>query len=294
MWSRSLRIARDYNRGLPAPIRYAHVAAAAALVPFRALRAWAADESRRPWAIPLLLGLAAFALLLPLDGLIARAVTSIKIEGDLRRELEALQQFGQGSSIVILTAIIWLIDPPRRRRLADWAVAVALVGLTLQAAKILIGRPRPKFDDPWVFLGPFGQYPIEGVGVRHSWEIGSGILADLWSMPSSHTAYAVVTAAFVSILYPRLRALVLTLAAIVGIARILFRAHYPTDVVAGAMLGWLVAYPAITRGLGVRLLDALGKGPRRAPPPADPNPLTSHPASPTIPAHQTPERCPRG
>lgn len=288
MFSDPLRIARDYNRGLPAPVRYAHIAAAVALIPLRAARAWVTAETRRDWALPLLLGIAAFIVLLPFDGLIARAAVRINIGGDVRRELEALQQFGQGSSIIIVTAIVWLMDPPRRKRLADWFLALILVGIAVKAAKLLIGRPRPKFDDPWVFLGPYGQYPVDGVGIRHAWEIGSGILSDLWSLPSSHTAYAVVMAAFVAILYPRLRILIFTLAAVVGFSRVLFRAHYPTDVVAGALLGWLIAYPIIARGHGARLLAAI----RRRPAPA--TPLTSHPAGPTIPAPEIPERCPSG
>jgi membrane-associated phospholipid phosphatase len=185
----------------------------------------------------------------------------------------------------LVALVIWLQDPSRRRRLADWAAGLALTGLAVILAKTLIGRPRPKFDDPGYFLGPFGQYPINPrVGVRHAWEIGSGISSDLWSMPSSHTAYVVVMAVFISAVYPKLRIIVWPIAAIVGLGRIITGAHYPTDVIAGAAIGLAAGGTAIKGRWGQALLDRLARpGPPHAI--AAPSPLltpdSAAPATPT-------------
>jgi membrane-associated phospholipid phosphatase len=209
-----------------------------------------------------------FALLLPLDGPLSRALRSLQLSGDLRREVEALQQFGQGASAVLILVAIWLGDPANRRRLADFVAGYAFTALIVILAKGLIGRPRPKFDDPLYFLGPLGQYPIDRmsgghpVGVRHAWEVGSGISSDLWSMPSSHTAYAAATAVFVATLYPRLRPLMFALAAFVGVARVLTGAHYPTDVLVGGAIGVFAARLAVDGRWGQRLLERPRPGPR--------------------------------
>lgn len=169
-----------------------------------------------------------------------------RIGGDFKRELEFLQQFGAVSSLVIVGLVMLLLDRARARRIADMALSAALVALACNVLKLLIGRPRPKFDDPGTFLFPGGQYELTIQGetvLRHAWQIGSGISSDLWSMPSSHTAAGVALAVFLAAVYPKLRPLCIFLAFIVGVARVLLGAHYLSDVLAGATLGYLVATP---------------------------------------------------
>jgi membrane-associated phospholipid phosphatase len=76
-------------------------------------------------------------------------------------------------------------------------------------------------------------------------------------MPSSHTVYAVVLASFLVAMYPRLRGLWITLAALVAFCRLLFDAHWASDVVVGAGLGAAVTWTILSRFLGVRFLDNL-------------------------------------
>lgn len=220
------------------------------------VHAWTHDPKRSAWAPHLLLWLALAVLLLPFDGLFGRAVTHLNLGGDARRELEALQQYGQGLSSLLIAAVIWIQDPPRRRKLANWAAAFIVAFAVVTLTKTILGRPRPKYDDPWVFLGPFGQYPVDGAGVRHAWEFWTGISSDLWSMPSSHTAYGVVMAVFVGASYPRLRWLVYLVAALVGLGRILTHAHYPSDVAAGWAIGSSIAAAAVAGRWGERVLNA--------------------------------------
>jgi membrane-associated phospholipid phosphatase len=62
-------------------------------------------------------------------------------------------------------------------------------------------------------------------------------------------------AVFLTALYPRLRWIVWSLAALVGAARILTRAHYPSDVVAGWLIGTTISTLAVGRSWGVAFLD---------------------------------------
>jgi membrane-associated phospholipid phosphatase len=256
--------ARDYNRAAPGARQ-------------RRERGRGAQGGGPAWPVYLLGTAVLFALLLPLDGPISRFLRSIPLKGDLRREIESLQQYGQTLSSIIVALAIWLQDPAHRRRLADLAAAWAVTALFVVIGKGLVGRPRPRYEDPLYFLGPLGQYPVERavdghpVGIRHAWEFWSGISSDLWSMPSSHTAYAACLSVVVSTLYPRLRPLMVALVAYVGLARIVTGAHYPSDVLVGGAIGFLVARAAMQGRWGQRLLDRLaGPGRRGASPAARP------------------------
>ena len=207
---------------------------------------WATAESRRHWAPAALYGLLATLLLWPIDPWVMARITadgsrsSLPIGGDLRRELEVLQQFGQGGMTIVVVLAVWLLDPDNRRRLLDWLVAIGVAAVLAFGGKMLIGRPRPVLDEPGLILGPFGMEPLptgDGFVVTHAWAFWQEGISKLWSMPSSHTVFAVVAAGMLAGWYPRLRWLMVALAALVALARVGFGAHYPSDVAAGAAVG---------------------------------------------------------
>jgi len=178
--------------------------------------------------------------------------------GDVVRELEAAQQFGGLGSLVVVVLVVVLMDRERCRRLLDLVAAWGLTGLVVQGLKMGIGRPRPKFEDPEMLLWPWGAYPMaqaDPPGVYHAWEIGAPISSDLWSMPSSHTSAAVALAVWLGVVYPKLRVLLVGWVVLVGASRVLFGAHYLSDVCVGAGIALLVAWPAARGYWGVRFLD---------------------------------------
>jgi hypothetical protein len=178
-----------------------------------------------------------------LDPWIGRVMQGVKLGGDLKREIEFIQQFGAVTSLAIVAAAIWLLDPPRRRELLRGGAAVLATSAASFLVKTLIGRPRPRLSDPWGFCMPWQTYTWnkgDTQVTRHAWEFWQSS-SDLWSMPSSHTSAAFVLACVLSRMYPALRPLVMTIAAIVGVCRVVLGAHYPSDVVIGATLALIVA-----------------------------------------------------
>jgi len=190
---------------------------------------------------------AAMTMLGPFGGL------AQNLGGDVRRELEFLQQFGAITSMAIVGVVIWVLDPARRAHVVDLFAAIALNAVLCNALKIFFGRPRPRvvlggnvhegYESATRLAFSWNEYPLPRDGGylwARSFEVWRGISSDLWSLPSSHAAAAACAAAALSRLYPRLAPLVVVLAAITVCARVILGAHYPSDVVAGACIGWVI------------------------------------------------------
>ena len=132
-----------------------------------------------------------------------------------------ITDLGSGEFIVIV-ALILLAMRKKECRLAG---ILLLAGLTLSyqivfALKHFVARPRP-----------FAILP----GVTN-------ILNETgFSFPSYHAVSAFMTAAVLSSLF-RKHILFFGLAAAVGFSRVYFGVHFPSDVIAGAVLGTLLGY----------------------------------------------------
>jgi membrane-associated phospholipid phosphatase len=116
--------------------------------------------------------------------------------------------------------------------------AIAVPGIFLNLIKQVIGRARPFVTgvaDPYVFK-PF------------SWS------AAYASLPSGHAATALSVLVAFGILWPRARAVLLVYALLIAVSRVVVTAHYPSDVLAGALVGvvgaLLVRRYFALRGLG--------------------------------------------
>ena len=188
------------------------------------------------------------ALAFGFDELCARLLPRISGGGDIQRELAMLGQWGQFSSLVIVAVCMASLQPARWRRLLDLGLAALAVWFVMFVIKMTIGRLRPTHDMPYVFDG---------------WLVQAGdapealSMYDFSSFPSSHTSGAVVLSVFFALCWPRLSIFALVMAMIVGFSRITFDAHWLSDVLVGATVGFLVGYPIMRYFCGVRLLDWL-------------------------------------
>ena len=206
------------------------------------------------WALA---GAAAGGLVMAVDEPIRDAVRSIPMGGDVKRELEMLQQFGGFASIVVVGAIIGLLQRWRFRRMLDWGLAAGLGWIVFGVMKVATGRLRPRIDhEGGSWIGPAGVFiePKSGATV-HPYEFWrEGVYASM-SMPSTHTTHAAIAAAFLATMYPPLRWMAVPMIGLVGFSRVYFGSHWPSDVVVGACLGWAWGMVVCQRSWGVRLVD---------------------------------------
>jgi membrane-associated phospholipid phosphatase len=135
--------------------------------------------------------------------------------------------------IVLALAMIALLATPALPRmsrgvLAALAVrlgflffAIGLPGLVFTVGKRLVGRARPFVEgsaNPLIYR-PFG------------WNV------EYASLPSGHAIDAFAAAMAIGALWPRARFVLWTYAVLIAVSRVVLRAHFPSDVMVGAVVG---------------------------------------------------------
>ena len=165
---------------------------------------------------------------LQLDLPLARFLRSVDLPwleqaGDVGRRL------GSGAVLAGISGALLAFGLVRKHPLFRQAgfeslIAQAAAGLTTQALKHLIGRPRPRMTHGGGFqFGP-------------SWDTG------LDSFPSGHTAASFAVAAVLARRFPRAWWLLYGAASFVALSGVMRGSHFPTDVVAGVGLGLVAGY----------------------------------------------------
>jgi undecaprenyl-diphosphatase len=162
--------------------------------------------------------------LLELDRALVRAFTFV--EDPLLTALFVLLSawWVKGPLLVALglCSDVWSRRPPVACLAA--AIAVATTSVVVTPLKELFARARPPEADP--ALSALVALPGNA------------------SFPSGHSATAFAAATVIAIMCPRLRPVVLLLAAAVALSRVYLRVHFPLDVLAGGLLGAAVGVVA--------------------------------------------------
>jgi membrane-associated phospholipid phosphatase len=174
---------------------------------------------------------------LPFDITVSRLSQDFPSLPALMELLNRAEPFGHFFGAAIVLVAIMLLDQTKSRRIG-WAIGACLGGgLLANVIKLLVLRSRPRVSD----LVDGTVWDTFGGWIQRSTS------SSLQSFPSGHTATAVGLAVILCAWYPRGRALFITVACLVGLHRIVHLAHFPSDVLAGAAAGWLVAAWCIRR-----------------------------------------------
>ena len=193
-------------------------------------RAHRGDVKSANVAIPVAFLIAGFCFAM-VDFPVGNYFAGHPVDGLLGELLDAAEHFGtpfgQGLILLSLTAIAqW--QEPRAIRIFIGACAA---GISANIVKLLIARTRPR------------EFEFEGAslldGFTEWFPFGAGGSA-IQSFPSAHTASAFGFAALMCWAFPTGRSAFLVLACLVGLQRICSSAHFPSDVLIGAALGWTV------------------------------------------------------
>jgi len=169
------------------------------------------------------------------DARLYLALNHLPHPGLADRYVTLLSDLGKGAGWVGVGAWLALRDGPRGRRAAVASVGAMLltVALVQGSIKALLPRRRPFHRRLAVVVG---RRPVDS------------------SFPSGHTAGSFAAATALGLFYPRRRPAALGLAAGVGLSRVYLGHHFPSDVLAGGALGWLLGT------LGGRLVRQVGGG----------------------------------
>lgn len=134
----------------------------------------------------------------------------------------AIATLGEGGAIILLIILLFIFGRKNGKRTSILVFAAYILSrLSVLILKRLTHRPRPSFVYDHVNL------------------IGKPLFS---SFPSGHTTLATAVFVVLCFKYKKLSPLFIFLAFMVGVARIYAGQHYPTDVLAGFILGGAIAF----------------------------------------------------
>ncbi|MGC8540599.1 MAG: phosphatase PAP2 family protein [Phycisphaerae bacterium] len=167
----------------------------------------------------------------------------IKFKSDINLEMIMLMQWGQWTCSVLVIIAVALLDKQGRKKAIALAVGCICAVAMCYLIKGLCGRARP-----WVLTQ--GKYGFFGPAYGFA-------SAAYQSFPSAHTSGAFALTAGLSWFYPRGRALFYGLALDVAFQRVIRHDHYPSDVIAGALLAVTIVRSVLACSWPGRLIAAM-------------------------------------
>lgn len=137
----------------------------------------------------------------------------------------------------VLALALWLHEVPRMwRRPAALALTPAIAGIAGELLKLLLRRERPGAHEGAYYFRPFSERTFSSSGL---------------ALPSSHAVVAFGAAAILSRLFPRAWVIWWALAWGCALSRVAAGAHFLSDVVVSAVVGWFAGL-LITQALALR------------------------------------------
>jgi len=150
-----------------------------------------------------------------------------KYSNQVARVSRWISRSGDGVYYLVFGLMLLWLDPSAGKQFFQ----CALLGFCFELPIYLIlknsvkrQRPNDLFRQQFAYLTP----------------------SDKFSFPSGHTAAAFVMATMVTIYYPSFGLLAYLLATLIGSSRVLLGVHFPTDILAGMVLGLSSAFAALS------------------------------------------------
>jgi undecaprenyl-diphosphatase len=165
--------------------------------------------------------------------------------------MQLLTRLGYGALdigiLVALAVVGWRLgDRGLLRRGLMGGATVAGAGMLDQILKNLLCRARPGAPEAGAFFANFPCFPAPYASA---------------SFPSGHATTAFALAVLLALWYPRFGWVFLGLAGLVGLSRVILGSHFPSDVLAGAVLGSAVSLAVHACAPSVRrAADVVGGG----------------------------------
>ena len=149
---------------------------------------------------------------------------------NIRQFFSSITHLGKSEWYLIPSILLfWFFYKRKNREYATMTLYLfmtnVIAGIGVWLFKIPFGRMRPEF------------YLNEGL-YGFTW---FAIDADYASFPSGHTITIISTVVALSLLFPRLKYILLPIGAVVAFSRVVVTAHYLSDVIFASFLGTMVA-----------------------------------------------------
>jgi len=201
------------------------------------------EHKPRPFWQNIAIGIALLlvaVLLSRFDVAIVNAADPADWPGDLKRLFQLSELFAHTFGIILIIFGVWYLSPNRRKFIPRLIACAAFPSITAQLIKLCVARHRPTsyLSEQLIPNWPEST-DVTWQGART--EVAMNVQYATQSFPSAHAAIVCGMAIGLSYVFPRGRNLFVGVAVIAAMQRVIFFAHWPSDVAVGASLGFLIA-----------------------------------------------------